>query len=252
MTSDQVSTYEKKGYVTLPRFFSEAELTPIRDYLAAHEGATWTQKNDDPLREAHNHQRAFFEFCTMPRLLDAVEQLIGPDIVLLYSHVINKKPGGLPVSWHQDGPYWPRVEPKVAATAWVALDDADPGNGCMQVIPGTHAGCVDLGQKPSDHADLIQDKALELPPEVVDESKAENVILKRGDVSFHHSYLVHGSPANHSDRRRAALTIRYVPSTTRITPRDDRMQYLVRGRPADNGNVYFQFGDWARRRVPAG
>jgi ectoine hydroxylase-related dioxygenase (phytanoyl-CoA dioxygenase family) len=242
MTPEQVEAYHERGYVTLPAFFAEEEIRPLDDYLRANSDVKWDDKNKDPLREAHYREQRFFDFCTMPKLLDAVEQLIGPDIVLLYSHIINKKPGGLPVSWHQDGPYWPRVEPKVAVTAWVALDDADPGNGCMQVIPGSHKGNIDYGQRQVDKPDLIQDKALELPPEVVDESKAEDIILKRGDVSFHHSYIIHGSQPNHSDRRRAAYTIRYVPSSTKIQPRDDRKQYLVRGKPADNDNVYFQFG----------
>jgi ectoine hydroxylase-related dioxygenase (phytanoyl-CoA dioxygenase family) len=145
----------------------------------------------------------------------------------------------LGVAWHQDGPYWPRVEPKVAVTAWVPLDDADRENGCMRVIPGSHAGNVDYGQRQVDKADLIQQHAVELPPGVVDEAKAEDVILKRGDLSLHHSYIIHGSQPNHSTRRRAALTIRYVPSSTRIAPRADRRQYLIRGRAADNNNVYF-------------
>jgi ectoine hydroxylase-related dioxygenase (phytanoyl-CoA dioxygenase family) len=111
----------------------------------------------------------------------------------------------------------------------------------MQVIPGSHAGHVDLGQKETSDRDLIQDHAIALPEGVVDESKAENVILGRGDVSFHDSYIVHGSQANHSSRRRAALTVRYVPASTRIQPRSDRRQYLVRGRASDNGNIYFEF-----------
>src|SRR5262249_2570728 len=153
--------------------------------------------------------------------------------VLLYTHILNKKAGGLGVAWHQDGPYWPRIEPKIAVTAWVPLDDADVGNGCMQVIPGSHAGHVDYGQRQVDRADLIQQHAIELPPGVVDASKAENIVLQRGDVSFHDSYIIHGSQPNHSTRRRAALTIRYVPSSTKIQPRADRKQYLVRGRAVD-------------------
>lgn len=241
MSADFAQTYQQRGYVTLPGFFDADQIKIVDDYLKAHAEVKWTHKNDDPLREAHYHHRPLYDFCTQPALLDAVEKLIGPDIVLLYSHIINKKPGGLRVAWHQDGPYWPRVEPKVAVTAWVALDDATPENGCMRVIPGSHRGCVDFGQRQVDRPDLIQDHAIELPAGVVDESQAEDVILKRGDLSLHHSYIIHGSEPNHSDRRRAAYTIRYVPATTRIQPRDDRKQYLVRGKPADNGNIYFTF-----------
>lgn len=237
LTSDDVQTYRERGYVTLSTFFTDAELAPIDAFLAANSGAP--PAGTDPLREPHYANRSLFDFATTPRLLDRIEALIGPDIVLLYTHLLNKKPGGLGVAWHQDGPYWPRIEPKVAVTAWVPLDDADRENGCMRVIPGSHRGDIDYGQRQVDRADLIQQHAVELPPDVVDESKAEDVILKPGDLSLHHSYIIHGSQPNHSKRRRAALTIRYVPSATRITPREDRRQYLVRGRAADNGNIYF-------------
>lgn len=243
MATDDVQVYRERGFVTLPGFASEQELAPLDAYLQSHQDIQWTDKNDDPLREAHYHHRSVYDFCTREKLLDVIEGIIGPDIVLLYTHFINKRPGGLRVAWHQDGPYWPRIEPKIAVTAWVALDDSTPENGCLRVIPGSHAGHVDLGQRQVDRPDLIQDHAIELPPGVVDESKAEDVVMQRGDVSLHDSYIIHGSEPNHSNRRRAALAIRYVPATTRIQPRSDRRQYLVRGKAAGNGNVYFQFGE---------
>lgn len=239
---EQARTYEKNGYVTISGFFAEEELRPLEAYMVKNQDVKWKDKNDDPMRESHYHQKAIYDLCTSPKLLDVVEAVLGPDIVLAYTHILNKRPGGMQVSWHQDGPYWPRLEPKVAVTTWIPLDNADPENGCMKVIPGSHAGCVDYGQQQTNAPDLIQDHAIALPPGVVDESKAECVILKRGDLSLHHSYIIHGSDANRSSRRRAALTVRYVPASTRIQPRADRKQYLVRGKAADNGNVYFTFG----------
>jgi ectoine hydroxylase-related dioxygenase (phytanoyl-CoA dioxygenase family) len=242
LTDDDVRRYQERGYLTVPHFFEAPQLDAVEHYLRKHADVAWQGKTADPMREAHYHERAIFDLCTTPNLLDAVEQLLGPDIVLLYSHIINKKGGGgLGVKWHQDGPYWPRIEPKIAVTAWIPLDDVDVENGCMQVIPGSHAGHVDLGQRATGERDLIQDHAIALPEEVVDASRAENIILKRGDISFHDSYIVHGSQPNHSSRRRAALTVRYVPASTRIEPRADRKQYLVRGKPVDNGNEYMTF-----------
>lgn len=241
LTEEQVRNYRERGYVTVPGLFSAEELEPIDRYLRENADVTWTHKNEDPLREAHYHHRPIYDLCTHPKLLDALQSLLGPDLVLLYSHILNKKPGGLRVAWHQDGPYWHRVEPKIAVTAWVALDDATPENGCMQVIPGTHQGHRDLGQVLSDTPDLIQNRPYELPASVVDASLAEYVIMKRGDVSLHDSYLIHGSEPNRSERRRAALTIRYVTPSTRIQPQPDRRQYVVRGKAVDHGNVYSTF-----------
>jgi Phytanoyl-CoA dioxygenase (PhyH) len=121
LQSDQVHAFHDRGYLTVPRFFTPEQIASVDDYLVKNADVKWTDKNDDPLRESHYHYKPIYEVCTLPRLLDAVEQLIGPDIVLLYSHIINKKGGGgLGVKWHQDGPYWPRIEPKIAVTAWIA------------------------------------------------------------------------------------------------------------------------------------
>lgn len=239
LTPQQVHAYRESGFVTVPGVFTAAELAPVDAYLQAHAEVPWEHKNDDPLREAHYHFRPLYDLCTSPRLLDAVEALLGPDLVLLYCHILNKKPGGLRVAWHQDGPYWWRVEPKIAVTAWIALDDASAENGCMRVIPGSHDGHRDLGQRPSDVPDLIQSRPFELPPEVVDKRRAVDLLMRRGDLSLHDSYLVHGSEPNRSAHRRAAVTIRYVPASARITDTPDRRQFLVRGRPTGNGSVYY-------------
>lgn len=244
LTEEQVHQYHENGFLILPGVFTDADLQPIEQYLRANQDVTWTHKNDDPLREAHYHYRPLFDLCTSSKLLDRVEPLLGPDLVLLYSHILNKKPGGLRVAWHQDGPYWHRVEPKIAVTAWVALDDSTPENGCMRVIPGSHLGHRDLGQRLTDTPDLIQDRPYELLPEHVDEARAVDIIIRRGDLSLHDSYLVHGSEPNRTDRRRAGLTIRYVPASTRIKDQPDRRQFLVRGQEADNDNVYYPFGGW--------
>ena len=84
--------------------------------------------------------------------------------------------------------------------------------------------------------------AMELACKLVDERRAVDVAMARGALSLHDSYLVHGSEPNRSDRRRAALTIRYVPASTRIQNTADRRQFLVRGNPVENGNVYHSFG----------
>ncbi|MES4792604.1 MAG: phytanoyl-CoA dioxygenase family protein, partial [Chloroflexota bacterium] len=140
LTSEQVAFYREQGYLILPGFFTDGDLAPIEEYLRANADRPWAYKNDDPLREAHYHFRPLYDLCAAPRLLNVVEPLLGPDLVLLYSHILNKKPGGRRVAWHQDGPYWHRVEPKVAVTVWVALDDSTPENGCMRLIPGSHRG----------------------------------------------------------------------------------------------------------------
>jgi ectoine hydroxylase-related dioxygenase (phytanoyl-CoA dioxygenase family) len=249
LTEQQVQRYRRDGFVTVPGVFTGADLAPVDRYLRENQDVTWTHKNDDPLREAHYRYRPIYDLCVAPRLLDMIESLLGPDLVLLYSHIMSKGPGGLRVAWHQDGPYWHRVEPKIAVTAWIALDDATSENGCMRVIPGSHAGHRDLGQRLVDTPDLIQTRPYELPPEVMDETTAVDITMRRGDLSLHDSYLIHGSEPNRTHGRRAALTVRYVPSSTRIQDTPDRKQYLVRGAAVDNGNVYYEFRNRVTRHA---
>src|ERR1051325_2987794 len=116
LSSEQIISYRRDGFVTIPGVFTAAELDPVDRYLREHADVQWTHKNDDPLREAHYHYRPLYDLCTSPKLLDLIEGVLGPDVVLLYSHILNKKPGGLRVAWHQDGPYWHRLDPRIAVT----------------------------------------------------------------------------------------------------------------------------------------
>src|SRR5207244_2165335 len=97
------------------------------------------------LHDRHLDEEFVWRLATHPRVLDAVEELIGPDILLLGSHFFCKYPaeerGERFVAWHQDVTYW-GLEPPFALSAWVAIDDADEANGCMRAIPGSHRAGV--------------------------------------------------------------------------------------------------------------
>jgi ectoine hydroxylase-related dioxygenase (phytanoyl-CoA dioxygenase family) len=170
------------------------------------------------------------------RLLDVAAQFIGPNLALFASHYISKPPrDGQPVLWHQDGSYWP-LEPMQVVTLWLAVDDSTPENGCMRVIPRTHTMDLQQLQKRTDVANVLSSS---LDPKLVDETKAVDVILKAGDVSIHHPNLIHGSNANHSPHRRAGLTIRYIPATTRITAAGQwPSAFFLRGQLTPGVNSY--------------
>ena len=160
------------------------------------------------------------------RILDAVEGVIGPDILCWTTNFFIKEasnPGF--VSWHQDSTYW-GLEPDDVVTAWVAFTDATPENGYMQFIPGSHK--IDqLPHVDTFHRDNLLSRGREIAVEV-DRSKAVGVPLGAGEMSLHHIKLVHGSEPNRSGDRRIGLAIRYIPTTVRQTKvRDSAM--LVRG-----------------------
>jgi len=155
--------------------------------------------------------REFFDYVINPQLLDVVEQLIGPDIVMWASSVFCKPAGhGLEVPWHQDGQYWP-IRPSATVTVWIALDDVTLGNGCMRVIPGSHL-MGDFSHEVSDREDLVLNNVLNDPR--IDLDTAHNVVLEAGQLSLHDVGIVHGSQPNTSGARRAGFAIRYMPSTS--------------------------------------
>jgi phytanoyl-CoA hydroxylase len=170
------------------------------------------------------------------RLLDIAELFVGPNIALFASHYLSKPPyDGQPVLWHQDGSYWP-LEPMEVVTLWLAIDDSTPENGCMRVIPGTQTMQLQQLRQRTDVANVL---GSEMDPTLVDESKAVDVILKAGDVSVHHPNIIHGSNANRSPRRRAGLTIRYIPTSTRIVVEGQwPSAFLLRGKAVPGVNTY--------------
>lgn len=180
------------------------------------------------------------------RLLDIAEQFIGPNIALFASHYISKPPfDGQPVLWHQDGSYWP-LEPMEVVTLWLAIDDADPENGCMRVIPRTQD--LDL-QKMEIRSDVESVLGSAIDDRYVDESKAIDCILGAGGVSVHHPNVIHGSNANHSPRRRAGLTIRYIPTSTRIISEEQwPSAFLLRGEAVPGVNEYLPWPHYVEGR----
>lgn len=172
------------------------------------------------------------------RLLDVVEAFIGPNIALFASHYIAKPPfSGEAVLWHQDGSFWP-LEPMEVITLWLSLDEVTPENGCMRVIPGTQH--LDL-QKMLPRMDVKNVLNAAIDEALVDESKAVDVVLAPGDISIHHPNVIHGSNPNTSARWRRGLTIRYIPTTTKIVTKDDAVwpsAFLLRGEAIPGINRY--------------
>lgn len=183
-----------------------------------------TLARDDPF---------WYRLISDPRLLDIAEIFLGPDIALFATHYICKEPRtGRQVRWHQDGGFWP-LEPMEAITIWLAITPSTPENGCLRVVPGSHTTNL------LDMIDTTDDAVLpkEIPVDV-DEDDAVGFVLEPGDVSVHHPNIFHGSASNTSDRWRRGLTIRYIPTTTRILEPDRASPFLLRGRDRSHHNAY--------------
>lgn len=155
--------------------------------------------------------QAFLDLCCHDEILDMVEQLIGPDIVLWGSQMFCKPAGhGLAVPWHQDGQYWP-LDPLATVTVRIAIEDSTPENGCMRYIPGSHRSRRLVHHEFTDAANM----ALRQQVPDIDETKAVDDVLYAGMISIHDVFLLHGSAENRSTKRRSDYAIRYMPATTR-------------------------------------
>ena len=172
------------------------------------------------------------ELLHLPAILDAVEDLLGADILAWSSSIFAK--GSVDpryVSWHQDLTYW-GLEPPDVVTTWVALSESSSENGCMRVVPGSHIGAVVPHRDTYGEHNLLS-RGQEIAAGV-DESRAVDVELLPGQMSLHHAKLFHGSAPNRSDRRRVGFSIRYIPATVRQARGDSDSATLVRGADPDN------------------
>ena len=223
--SDLRARYEREGCLFPLDILTPEEAAEHRARLESAEAA------HGPLHykvKPHLLLTSAAEIGRHPRLLDAVETVLGPDILLWDSGYIVKEPGeGRFVSWHQDLTYWGLNSDRMV-TAWVALSPATEESGCMQMIPGSHR----KGGLP--HRDTRADGNLlhrgQEMAEPVDETHSLPMALRPGQASLHHGWLMHGSGPNNSEDRRIGLTIQFVAPEVRQLKTDQESATLVRGR----------------------
>lgn len=231
--------YERDGYVVVRNVVDEDLAHEARSHVE------WLLRKNPEARpeQLHNHLMTDDPFWVRlvadDRLLDIAEQFVGPDIALFASHYVAKPPfEGQAVLWHQDGSYWP-LEPMDVISFWLAADDSTPENGCLRVIPGTHT--LDL-QEMQERKDIESVLGSEIDGTFVDESQAVDLVLRPGDVSIHHPNIIHGSNANTSPSWRRGLTIRYIPTSTRIVSEEEDgswpSAFLLRGTAVPGVNEY--------------
>jgi non-haem Fe2+, alpha-ketoglutarate-dependent halogenase len=220
LTKQQIQAYKTDGFlngIPVSAATENAHHRKLFDGLEAEEGR---EKCQIGLLDRHFDKEFVWELSTHPVILDCIEDLIGPNILLLATHFFCKYGSEVKraedeetfgerfVAWHQDVTYW-GLEPPEAVTAWYAIDDSDVENGCMRVIPGTHHGIREHGK--SDQEGNLLSINQEVPVSEAEERSAADLILKAGEMSIHHGQIIHGSLPNRSTRRRCGLTIRYVP-----------------------------------------
>ncbi len=226
LSADQIEQYQRDGFVYPVSVMSTEEAVGLRGQLEAYEVA---QGGRIP---ATQRARAFLLFKWLddlirdPRVLDPVEQLIGPNILCWSTIFWIKEVGSNSfVSWHQDNTYW-GLSSRDVVTAWFALSDASVEAGCMRVLPGSHRG------RALEHEDTYDDDNLLSRGQSikdVDESRAVSMPLNAGEMSLHNYCLAHGSGPNLTDDRRIGVSMHFMPPQTRQVVGAWDCAALVRG-----------------------
>ncbi len=221
-----IAQYERDGYCFPLDILTPAEAADCRARLEAHEHRTGGPLKGHMRHKSHLLFPWLNELVRHPRIVDAAESVLGPDLLCWSSSFFIKEPDNTAfVSWHQDATYWGLSSPDVT-TVWLAFTPANRVNGCMAFIPGTQHTQV-THQDTFAEANLLT-RGQEIAVDV-DESQAVYVELQPGQASLHHVMLFHGSAPNHSADRRIGYAIRYIPTHVQQIAGERGSATLVRG-----------------------
>ncbi len=240
LSRDQIQQFNRHGFLKGIPVFDQDEMEDIRQYFDRLLEQTLAAGGDSySISSAHLRHRRVYDLLREPRLVDFVSDLLGENVIGWGSHFFCKMPNdGKVVTWHQDATYWP-LTPSKTVTIWLAIDDADRENACMQFIPGSHH-----------HGELTarmsESSELNVLTQTVDISEIDQepvyVELRAGEISMHSDLLLHGSEANCSSRRRCGLTLRYCSADVRAHLGWHEKGVYVRGEDAS--------GHWTNRMAP--
>ena len=225
LSEDAIEQYRRDGFYVPVSVLDPNEAAAARSALESS-AAAYGEGGKGSAR-SHLLFRWLAELIRSPRLLDAVEDLIGPNIMCWGCQWWIKEPRSPRyVSWHQDSQYW-GIDTDNLVSAWIALSPATVESGCMRCVPGSHLGPAML------HRDTWQgDNMLSRGQEIVevDEDEAVNIEVATGEAALFAYRLAHASHPNRSDDRRCAIAIRYIPPDARQTHAEWDSASLVRGR----------------------
>ena len=231
----QKACYEENGYLFPLRVLDAEETERYRRCFIEHRSRISERLRTLPPRqqyhvysETHTFLRWAYELAAHPRVLDAVEDVLGPDLLIWNTRWFAKLPGEkMYIAWHQDAAYWGLHPPKVT-TAWIALSESTAENGAMRMIPGSQKKPL-LPQRDTYAPDNALSRGQEIAVEV-NEDEAVDVTLRPGEMSLHHIGIVHGSGVNRSGKPRIGIAVRFVTPEVKQDGPEKQVAILVRGR----------------------
>ena len=254
LTANQVSEYRKESFIIYDEpVFPQKKFDALKAHFDEELAALPPDVRPESMDVPHFADTKLFEWLFSNEVLDLVEPIIGPDIALFSSHFICKPKGnGKRVPWHEDSFYWKTmIAPMHVVTVWLAIDASTRDNGAMLVIPRSLDGN-------SVHEEVDPEKNVlswEVRRQQVDDGRAVLIELETNHASLHDGRLMHGSPPNTSNVRRCGYTMRYMPTTVKMSEPTYAVHniYLARGkdhagnRYADPTKSYDELSRYRRR-----
>jgi ectoine hydroxylase-related dioxygenase (phytanoyl-CoA dioxygenase family) len=226
LSAAAVERYRRDGFLFPLPVLTPVEAEEYRRRLEAVEAEHGGALTGELRHKPHLLFTWLADLVRRPAILDAVESILGPNLLVWSTSFFIKNAGDETyVSWHQDATYWGLSEPDVL-TAWVAFTEATVENGAMRMVPASH------GEQLGHHDTFAPNNLLSRGQAIsvqVDDARGVDVLLRAGQMSLHHVRMVHGSPANRSGDRRIGFAIRYVPTYVKQITGDVDGAMLVRG-----------------------
>lgn len=218
---DEIEAYRRDGYL-VPRYrLPSDDLAKLQSLMSQLVSDNPTLL-DKPIISPHlpgsgvqglKAADGWLDIATHPRVLDLVEKLIGPDVILWGSSVFYKRAvAGPETAWHRDAQAWPMIKPQATTSVWIAASNSDRSNGCLRVIPGSHRA-KRIGKHEFAHptGSIV---ARSLVTEEFDESTALDIELEAGQMVVFDIFTIHGGGPNLGTLPRAGYALRFMPGTS--------------------------------------
>ena len=212
LSETQVEQYHTQGFVHPFRALSTDDAAMLRREIETFEARVGDEAQKFLSFKAHMPFKSLTDLVRHPKILDAVEDVLGPNLLCWGSSFFQKNAHDPRyISWHQDSYYY-GMEPANTCTAWVAISTSNIASGCVKVIPGSHTTQAEFVNAPDPNNLLSRGQTILN----VDASLAVNMELLPGEFSLHHEAIIHNSEPNNSDDRRIGMSIHYIPTGTRM------------------------------------
>ncbi|MEM7597919.1 MAG: phytanoyl-CoA dioxygenase family protein [Pseudomonadota bacterium] len=248
-----VTRYREDGYLRPIAVIPAEEAATLRAELEEMEDTWLTADLPHPLNtykrvNSHCVIPMAHRIAADPRVLDVVEGILGPDILIWSVEFFIKEPQTKSiVSMHQDLTYWGFGAVDQLLTAWIALSPATEASGCMNFVRGSHKNPI-LPHEDTYDKDNLLSRGQEIQVDVAPEDKVP-AELQPGQMSLHHGLMIHGSGPNVTDDRRIAVAIRYC--TPQIAQQVAQKDYAILARGADRTGNFINFAPPTAPFTPA-